>query len=67
LAEIKCGKPWSQIRTILGRMQATEFKAPGHVFSIKLNESQTIPGKLVIIRYHKVFGVKHMEKIGTVT
>jgi len=32
LAEIKCGKQWSQLRTILGKMQATEFETPGHVF-----------------------------------
>ena len=30
--EIKCGKPWSRIRSILSKVQATEFETPGHVF-----------------------------------
>ena len=70
MVEIKCGKQWSQIRTILSKIQATEFETPGHVF-FQLNElpkgAKTMLDKLAIARPHKVFGVKHMEKSGAVT
>ena len=70
LSEIKCGKQWSQIRTILGKMQATELKTPGHVF-FQLNElptgAKTILDRLTITRPHKVFCVKRIGKSGAVT
>lgn len=62
LAEIQCNKPWSKIRTVLSKIQATEFETPGHVF-FQLNElpngAKTILDKLSIARLNKVFGIKH--------
>lgn len=37
LAEIKCNKSWSKIRSIQSKIQATEFETPGHGF-FQLNE-----------------------------
>lgn len=65
LAELKCNKPWSKIRNVLSKIQATEFESPGHVF-FQLNElpkgAKTILKDLSIARPHKVFGIKHKEK-----
>lgn len=32
IAELRCGRPWLRIRTILSRLQATEFRTPSAVF-----------------------------------
>jgi transposase len=65
MAEIKCGKPWSRIRSILSKMQATEFATPGHVF-FQLNElpngAKSILDALAIARPKRVFGIKQSEK-----
>jgi transposase len=61
VAEIKCKKPWSRIRTILSKMQATEFETPGHAF-FQLNElpkgAKAILDSLAIARPHDVFGIR---------
>ena len=66
VAEIECSKPWSKIQSILSKIQATEFRTPGHVF-FQLNElpkgAKTILDKLATPRPHKVFGVKYIKKI----
>jgi len=65
VAELKCGKPWSKIKSVLSKMQATEFSTPDHVF-YQLNElpegAKTILKKLAIDRPHKVFGIQHIKK-----
>jgi transposase len=70
VAEIECSKPWSQIRTVLSKIQATEFATPGHVF-FQLNEppkgAKTILDELAMPSPHKVFGVKHIRKGTAIT
>jgi len=70
VAELKCGKPWSRIRSVLARIQATEFVTPDHSF-YQLNElpkgAKTLLGKLAIDRPHKVFGIQHVEKDTAIT
>ena len=70
MAELKCGKPWSHIKRICGKIQATEFATPDHVF-FQLNElpkgSKTILDKLAIPRPHKVFGIQKAEKGTAIT
>lgn len=65
MAEIKCGKPWSRIRSVLSKIQATEFETPGHTF-FQLNElpkgAKTILDTLAIPRPRKVIGIKHTKK-----
>jgi len=70
VAEIECSKAWSQIRTVLSKIQATEFATPGHVF-FQLNElpkgAKTILDELAMPSPHKVFGVKHIRKGTAIT
>lgn len=70
LAEMKCNKPWSKIRSVLSKMQATEFETPGHVF-FQLNElpegTKTILDRLSIARPHKVFCIKYRKNNGAIT
>ena len=58
-------KTMVKIRSVLDKVQATEFAMPGHVF-YQLNElpkgAVTILKKLSISRYRKVFGIKNNEK-----
>jgi len=65
VAELKCGKPWSRVRPILAKIQATEFLSPSHSF-YQLNElptgAKSLLKKLAIDRPHKVFGIQHIEK-----
>lgn len=65
MAEIKCGQPWSRIRSVLSKIQATEFETPGHVF-FQLNElpkgAKTILEKLAISRPKRVMGIRHTPK-----
>ncbi len=65
MAEIKCDKPWSRIRSVLSKIQATEFETPGHTF-FQLNElpkgAKTILDTLAIPRPRKVIGIKHTQK-----
>jgi transposase len=60
VAELKCGKPCSQIKRISSKIQATEFATPDHVF-YQLNElpkgEKTMLKNLAIDRPHKVFGI----------
>ncbi len=37
VAELACSKPWSQIRCVLEKLQASEFENSNHTF-FKLNE-----------------------------
>jgi hypothetical protein len=66
VAELKCGLPWSKIKSVLSKIQATEFVTPGHVF-YQLNElpkgAKSILKKLAIPRHHKVFGIQNVKKI----
>jgi hypothetical protein len=66
IAELKCGSPWSRIKKISSRIQATEFATPNHVF-YQLNElpngAKTMLKNLAISRPHKVFGIKTLKKI----
>ena len=60
-AEIKCSRPWSKIRSVLRKMQATEFATSGHHFfqlNELPNEAKAILEKLAIPRPNKVFGVR---------
>ncbi len=70
VAELKCGKPWSQIKRISSRIQATEFATPDHVF-YQLNElpkgAKTILNNLAIARPHKVFGIKTVKNDTAIT
>ncbi|HHD57460.1 MAG TPA: IS1634 family transposase [Desulfobulbaceae bacterium] len=70
VAELKCGKPWSQIKRISSKIQATEFAAPDHVF-YQLNElpkgAKTMLKNLSITRPHKVFGIKTVKKGAAIT
>jgi transposase len=65
IAELKCGSPWSRIKSVLSKMQVTEFQTKGHVFC-QLNElpkgAKTILKKLEIQRPRRVLGVKHIKK-----
>ena len=65
MAETKCGKPWSRIRSVLSKIQATEFETPGHTF-FQLNElpkgAKTILDTLAIPRPREVIGIKHTPK-----
>ena len=67
IAELKCGKPWSQIKRISSKIQATEFATSDHVF-YQLNElpkgAKTMLKNLAISRPHKVFGIKTGKKAG---
>lgn len=64
-AEIACSQPWSKIRTVLRKIQATEFMTPGHRF-YQLNElpkgAVTLLKKLATPRPKKVFGVQQVKK-----
>lgn len=66
VAELKCGKPWSHIKRVSSKIQATEFVTPGHSF-YQLNElpkgAKTMLKNLVIDRPHKVFGIKSIKKM----
>jgi transposase len=70
IAELKCGKPWSQIKRISSKIQATEFATPDHVF-YQLNElpkgAKTMLKDLAINRPHKVFGIKTAKKGTAIT
>jgi len=70
VAELKCDKPWSQIKRIASKIQATEFAAPDHVF-YQLNElpkgAKTMMKNLAIARPHKVFGIKAVKKNTAIT
>ena len=70
VAELKCGKPWSRIRSVLAKIQATEFVTPSHSF-YQLNEfpkgAKTLLKKLEIDRPHKIFGIQHIETNTTIT
>ena len=70
VAEIGCSMPWSKIRSVLGKIQATEFATRGHVF-FQLNElSGEVAGlldKLATPRPSKVFGVKSAQKSTAIT
>ncbi len=70
MAELKCGKPWSHIKRISGKIQATQFATPDHVF-FQLNElpkgAKTILKNLAIPRLHKVFGIQNVEKGTAIT
>jgi len=70
IAELKCGKPWSQIKRISSKIQATEFATPDHVF-YQLNElpkgAKSMLKNLAIDRPHKVFGIKTAKKGTAIT
>jgi transposase len=70
LAEIKCGMPWSRIRTILQKIQATEFATPSHHF-YQLNElpkgAKSVLKQLAIPCPHKVFGLQDVKKHAPIT
>jgi transposase len=65
IAELKCGSPWSRIKSVLSKMQVTKFQTKGHVF-YQLNElpkgAKTILKKLGIPLPRKVLGIKHIKK-----
>ena len=65
VAELKCGRPWSKIKSVLSKMQVTEFATSEHVF-YQLNElpkgAKSILKELAISRPHTVLGVKHIKK-----
>ncbi|MBM9538463.1 transposase [Desulfobulbus alkaliphilus] len=70
LAEIKCNMPWSRIRTILQKIQATEFATPSHHF-YQLSElpkgAKSVLKQLAIPCPHKVFGLQHAKKHTPIT
>ena len=70
LAEIRCDKSWSQLRRVLSKIQATEFKAPGHTF-FQLNElatgAKSILKKLATPQPHNVFDIKNIENSNAIT
>ena len=70
IAELQCGKPWSQIKLISSKIQASEFATSDHVF-YQLNElpkgAKTMLKNLAIARPHKVFGIKTVKKRTAIT
>jgi len=69
-AEIACSKPWTKLRTVLSKIQATEFMTPGYHF-YQLNElpkgAITILKKLATPRPKKVFGLQRVKKSSAIT
>jgi transposase len=69
-AEIACSQPWSKLRTVLSKIQATEFMTPGHRF-YQLNElpkgAVNLLKKLTTSRPKKVFGVQQVNKSSAIT
>ncbi|PIE60718.1 MAG: hypothetical protein CSA31_00430 [Desulfobulbus propionicus] len=65
IAELKCDKPWLQIKRIVSRIQATEFVTPDHHF-YQLNElpkgAKFFPESLSVNRFNKAFGVNAGKK-----
>ena len=70
IAELKCQKPWSRIKGILSKIQATEFSTPDHNF-YQLNEvseeAKSVLKKLVTTLPHKVFEIGRHEKSTSMT
>jgi hypothetical protein len=64
LAEIRCGLPWSRIRAVLSKIQATEFSTPDHGF-YQLNKlpkgAKEILKSLAINCPRKVFGIRQVK------
>jgi transposase len=67
MMERQAGKPWTRIRSILSRIQATEFVASDHVF-YQLNElpreAVSLLKSLGIPRPKRVFGIQELQKTG---
>jgi len=70
IAELKCKKPWSQIRRVASKIQATEFATPDHSF-YQLNElpkvAKSMLNCLSIDRLHEVFGIKTVKNGTAIT
>jgi len=70
MMERQAGKPWSRIRSILSRIQATEFATSDHIF-YQLNElpkgAVSLLKSLAIPRPKRVFGIQRRQKTGAMT
>ena len=70
MMEHQAGKPWSRIRSILARIQATEFATSDHIF-YQLNElpkgAAGLLKSLGIPRPKRVFGIQQVQKSGAMT
>ncbi len=70
MMEHQSGKPWSRIRSILARIQATEFATSDHIF-YQLNElpkgAAGLLKSLGIPRPKRLFGIQQVQKSGAMT
>jgi len=69
IAELQCGEPWTQIRPVLTKLQATEFKNQRHCFlhiNEPCNELRRLMKKLGIPLPKRVFGAETVKTEGAI-